>query len=80
MISLLFVMAAMLEFAGMMLLQRENEIRGDNMLSINGRSERRGSIEMKRLWTKIDGIAMFLFSFAYVVFNIAYWVNLLVQF
>ena len=66
-------MAAMLEFAAMLFFQRQNETRRNRKVFNNGKSLRRGSIEMKELWTKIDGIAMVLFLFAYLVFNIAYW-------
>ena len=71
-------MAAMLEFAGMLFIQRRNEIRRNRKVSNNGKSLRRGSFEVMELWTKIDGIAMPVFVFAYVVFNITYWINLLV--
>ena len=72
-------MAAMMEFAGMLFLQRQNEIRRNRKVCHNGKSLRKGSFEIQDLWTKTDGIAMFLFSFAYAVFNIAYWINLLVK-
>ena len=74
MISLLFVMAAMLEFAVMMFLQRNNELRNGNKVSTKGKLFRRGSFEMKKLSSKIDRMAMMLFVFAYVVFNVAYWI------
>ena len=74
MISLLFVMGAMLEFAIMMFVQRKNELRNSNKVSIKGRLLRRGSFEMKKLSSKIDRMAMMLFVFAYVVFNVAYWI------
>ena len=77
--SLLFVMAAMLEFAAMLFLQRRNELKIGTKVSIKGRLLRRGSFEMKKLSTKIDGIAMILYVFAYLVFNIAYWVTNLSQ-
>ena len=68
-------MAAMLEFAGMLFIQRKNEIKRDRKISNNRKSLRRGSFEIKELWTKIDEIAMVVFVFAYVVFNIAYWIR-----
>ena len=66
-------MAAMLEFAGIMFLQRKNEIRSPNKVSTKGRFLRRGSFEMKKLYTKVDGVSLILFPFAYLVFNVAYW-------
>ena len=72
-------MAAMMEFAGMLFLQRKNEIRRNRKISNNRKSLRRGSFEIKEMGTKIDVIAMLLFVFAYIVFNITYWINLLVQ-
>ena len=67
-------MGAMLEFAIMMFVQRKNELRNSNKVSIKGRLLRRGSFEMKKLSSKIDGMAMTLFVFAYLVFNVAYWI------
>ena len=78
MISLLFVTAAMLEFSGMMFLQRKKELRKGLNVSILGHSLRRGSFEMKKMTTKIDGIAMILFSMAYLLFNVAYWIIILI--
>ena len=72
-------MAAMLEFAGMLFVIRQNEIRRKRKVCNNGKSLRRGSFEIKEMGTKIDVIAMLLFVFAYIVFNITYWINLLVQ-
>ena len=78
MISLLFVTAAMLEFSGMMFLQRKNELRKGIGVSSIGHSLRRGSFEMKKTTTKIDGIAMILFLIAYLLFNVAYWIIILI--
>ena len=77
--SLLFVMSAILEFAAMLFLQRKNELKNGAKVSNKGRFLRRGSFEMKKLSTKIDGIAMILYVFAYLVFNIAYWIPNLSQ-
>ena len=77
-ISLLFVTAAMLEFSGMMFLQRKNELRKSIDVSILGHSLRRGSFEMKEMTTKIDGISMILFLMAYLLFNVAYWIIILI--
>ena len=71
---MLFVTAAMLEFSGIMFLQRKNELRKRTKVSIIGHSLRRGSFEMKKMTTKIDGIALILFLMAYLLFNVAYWI------
>ena len=66
-------MAAMIEFAGILFLQRRNRlIRKDNVASIQ-QMVRRGSFEMETLMAKIDLIALILFCSGYVVFNVAFW-------
>ena len=67
-------MAAMLEFAVMMFVQRKNELKNVMKVSIKGRLLRGCSLEMKKLSSKIDAIAMILFVSAYLVFNVAYWI------
>ena len=67
-------MAAMMEFAVMMFVQRKDELNKGNKVSIKGRLLRRGSFEMKKLSSKIDGITMILSVLAYFVFNVAYWI------
>ena len=63
----------MVEFAGIMYLQRKNELRKLNQVSIEGESLR-SEFEMMKLLTKIDGIAMIIFTFTYSAFNITYWI------
>lgn len=66
-------MAAMVEFAGIMLLQRKNRFERGNKVITNGHLARRGSFEMERLTTKIDMMALILFPLTYIVFNVAHW-------
>ena len=66
-------MAAMIEFAGIMLLQRKNRLVARNKVSNNGNLIRRGSFEMEGLTAKIDLIALTLFCSGYLVFNVAFW-------
>ena len=70
----------MLEFAGMLFLQRKNETQGGSKVSTKGHLKRRGSLEMKKLWTTIDGTALILFSFAYLIFNAIYWIPTITQY
>ena len=75
----MFVIAAMLEFAGMLFLQRMNDTKRDRKVSTKGHLKRRGSLEMKNLSTKIDGTALILFLFAYLIFNAVYWIPTITQ-
>ena len=72
-ISLSFVIAAMVEFAGIMFLQRKNRLIRSNKVTNNGELIRRGSFEMELLTMKIDSMALLIFSSAYVLFNSVYW-------
>ena len=72
-ISLSFVIAAMVEFAGIMFLQRKNRLIRRNKVTNNGELIRRGSFEMELLTMKIDSMALLIFSSAYVLFNSVYW-------
>ena len=72
-ISLSFVIAAMVEFAGIMFLQRKNRLIRSNKVTNNGELIRRGSFEMELLTMKIDSMALLIFSSVYVLFNAAYW-------
>ena len=66
-------MAAMIEFAGILFLQRRNRlIRTDNVASIQ-QMVRRGSFEMEGITAKIDLVALTLCCLGYVVFNVAFW-------
>ena len=66
-------MAAMVEFAGIMMLQRKNRFTTGKKVTVNGQLARRGSFEMETLTAKIDMIALTLFSLSYIVFNIGHW-------
>ena len=72
-ISLSFVIAAMVEFAGIMFLQRKNRLIRSNKVTNNGELIRRGSFEMELLTMKIDSMALLIFSSVYVLFNSVYW-------
>ena len=72
-ISLFFVIAAMVEFAGIMFLQRKNRLMRSNKVTNNGELIRRGSFEMELLTMKIDSMALLIFSSVYVLFNSVYW-------
>ena len=69
----------MLEFAGMLFLQRKNETKGQGKVSAKGHLKRRGSLEIKKLWAAIDGTALILFLFAYLMFNAVYWIPTITQ-
>ena len=66
-------MAAMVEFAGIMMLQRKNRFTTGKKVTVNGQLARRGSFEMDELTTKIDMMALILFPLTYIVFNVAHW-------
>ena len=72
-ISLSFVIAAMVEFAGIMFMQRKNRLIRSNKVTNNGELIRRGSFEMELLTMKIDSMALLIFSSSYVLFNSVYW-------
>ena len=76
----MFVIAAMLEFAGILFLQRRIESKTGGKVSTKGHLKRRGSLEMKKLWTAIDGTALILFLFAYLIFNAVYWIPTITQY
>ena len=70
----------MLEFAAMLFLQRKNETKRGSKVSTTGHLKRRGSLEMKTLWTTIDGTALILFLFMYLIFNAVYWIPIITQY
>ena len=73
MTSLVFVIAAMLEFAGIMLIQRKNRLITRNEVTASGNSARRGSFQIEELTEKIDMIALTLHAMSYILFNVKYW-------
>ena len=66
-------MAAMIEFAGILFLQRRNRLIKRVTAASNQQMARRGSFEMEGLTAKIDLIALTLFCSGYLVFNVAFW-------
>ena len=73
-ISLLFVMAAMVEFAGIMLMQRRNNLNRGNQVESKGQLLGRNMYEMEKLIARIDGFASFGLTLSYIFFNLFYWV------
>ena len=72
--SLLFVIGSMLEFAIIMFLHRRHDLGQDERVAgKNDFKTRVGSLDIKALSAKIDGIAMILFLSGYVLFNAVYW-------
>ena len=66
-------MAAMIEFAGILFLQRRNRLISRDKVASNQQLVRRGSFQMEGLTAKIDLIALTLFFSGYAVFNVAFW-------
>ena len=65
-------MAAMIEFAVILFLQRQNQIVSRKKVINDAALLRRESFKMDELTAKIDLIALTLFSSGYIVFNVAY--------
>ena len=65
-------MAAMIEFAGILLIQRKNHLNRRNRVTTDGELQRRGSFEMDELNAKIDFLTLILLSLGYILYNIAY--------
>ena len=74
MISLLFVMAAMVEFAGIMLMQRRNHLKRGLQVESNEHILGRDLFNMEKLITKVDVFALLGLTLSYILFNICYWV------
>ena len=66
-------MAAMIEFAGILFLQRRNRLIRTDKVASNQQMVRRGSFEMEGITAKIDFVASTLSCAGYVVFNVAFW-------
>ena len=66
-------MAAMIEFAGILFLQRRNRLISRDKVASNQQMVRRGSFEMEGLTAKVDFIALIMFCSGYLVFNVAFW-------
>ena len=65
-------MAAMVEFAVILFLQRQNLVTKRNTVGGKGISLMRKSIEMDELAAIIDLMALILFSSGYIMFNVVY--------
>ena len=73
-ISLLFVISSMLEFAVIMFLQRRHELQQASKVETpSNLKSRRGSLAIKSWSAKIDGFAMIIFLAGYALFNAVYW-------
>ena len=68
MISLFFVISAMIEFAGIMYVQRRKRLIGENKVTNNVEGINSESFAMEQLTIKIDSRALFIFSFTYILF------------
>ena len=74
-ISLMFLLAAMVEFAGLMCLQRINNVKEEGRVDASSGIGQKGSFKIQKLSAKIDGSALVLFPLAFVVFNFLYWID-----
>ena len=73
MTSLFFVISAMIEFAGIMYVQRRKRLIGENKVTNIVEGKNSESFIMEQLTIKIDSRALIIFSFTYLLFNFAYW-------
>ena len=73
-------MAGMFEFAGILLVQRQNRPVRRNRITANEQLQRRGSFVIDDLTTNIDMIALTWFSLSYIVFNVGYWTMYITKF
>ena len=71
-VSLSFVIGSMMEFAGIMYLQRKHDLGRVIKVGANFKGKR-PTFDVKTWSAKIDGVAMFLFLSSYVLFNGIYW-------
>ena len=64
----------MVEFAGLLLLQRMIDIKKESQV---GRSDGivSGSFKIQKLNAKVDGVALIVFPLAFIVFNVCYWIG-----
>ena len=73
--SLMFIIATMVEFAGMLLLQRMHDIKEEGRVRAIGEIVPRGSFKMQKFSAKIDGAALIVFLLAFIAFNACYWIH-----
>ena len=67
-------MAAMVEFAGIMVMQRRNHLKRGHQVEGNVQILGRDSYHMDKLIVKVDGFALLGLTLSYILFNICYWV------
>ena len=75
--SLMFVFAAMIEFAGILFMKRMNDVMEERRVKENGGLEQGGSFKMKELTAKIDGVALIVCLLMFIIFNVFYWIGYL---
>ena len=73
----MFVFAAMIEFAGILFLQRMENVKKERRDGSNGDLGENGSFKMQELSAKIDGVALIVFLLMFIVFNVCYWIGYL---
>ena len=73
--SLLFVIATMLEFAAVLFLKRKMDLKKEMWMKPNNEMKKNVLFELESLIAWIDIGALITFFICYVVFNIAYWAS-----
>ena len=71
---LMFVFAAMIEFAGILFLKRMNDVKEERRVEASGGLEQKGCFKMQELSAKIDGVALIVFLLIFITFNVCYWI------
>ena len=67
-------MAAMVEFAGIMVMQRRDQLKRGHQVEGNVQILGKDLYHMEKLIVKIDGLAILGLTLSYILFNICYWV------
>ena len=67
-------MAAMVEFAGIMVMQRRHHFKRGHQVEGNVQIFGRDLYHMEKLIVKVDGLASIGLTLSYISFNICYWV------
>ena len=70
----MFVFATMIEFAGILFLQRMNDVKAERRAGANSGFGQRGPFKMQELSAKIDGVALIVFLSMFIIFNVSYWI------
>ena len=71
--SLMFVLVAKVEFAGMLCLQRAINVKEESRVGLSSETGQMVSFKIQKLSAKIDGAALILFPLAFIAFNVFYW-------